>query len=86
MPPSFTYPLANLQLVKIQVNKYDERELGLLGCIAQTAPALKEVKLEPARGRDNEQYNSFLEKWESMKKFRYPGMITENIREYSFYF
>lgn len=83
--PALTYPLANLQLVEIDINKYDASELRLLGCLVQIAPALKEVKV---RARRREQHKLFFQVWESLKKSREQGTITEEIplREFVFSF
>jgi len=101
VPP---YPvLGNLQFVEIELYKYDEKELRLLCCLLEVAPALKELKLRPYAyprpdhegeqdennsflKHDEERYNSFLGKWEALKKGREQGKITQSIREFSFHF
>lgn len=79
-----TYRLVNLQMVEIDVHKYDANELGLLGCLLQIAPALKEVTLRPAGERENRK--SFFDSWESLKKSCEQGMMAEKIYDISFYF
>eukprot|EP00253_Pinus_taeda_P007803 PITA_07803 len=87
IPLSSMSPLPNLQLVEMQINECDERELHLLGCLLQIAPALKEVKLKPALNCNNELYRLFLEKWQSLKQGREQGNVTEEtICEFSFRF
>eukprot|EP00253_Pinus_taeda_P030170 PITA_30170 len=82
-----TYPLVNLQIVEIDVHKYDVKELGLLGCILQIAPALKEVTLRPAPGGERDNRQSFFESWESLKRSREQGTVMpEKICEISFVF
>ena len=66
-PQSSMSPLPNYQLIEIQTNKYDERELPILGCLLQKAPTLKEVNLKLTIKRNNEHPNFFLEKWKSLK-------------------
>lgn len=84
MPPALTYPLANLKFVEIEINKHDARELGLLRCFLQIAPALKELILHPKGGRDR--HRSFFEMWGYLKKCREQGMLSEEIYEISFRF
>eukprot|EP00253_Pinus_taeda_P035053 PITA_35053 len=85
MPPSLTDRLAKLQFVEIGINKYDARELDLLRCLLQIAPALKEVILQPTRG-SRDKHRSFFEMWGYLKKCREQGMLSEEIYETSFRF
>jgi hypothetical protein len=83
MRPSLTNTLANLQFVEIEMSRSDARELGLLDCLLQIAPALK-LKFQPAR--HPKRYKSFSENSESLKKRLEQGMITEKICEIGFLF
>eukprot|EP00253_Pinus_taeda_P010540 PITA_10540 len=69
--PASTYPLVNLQLIQMDIIKYDARVLRLLGCLLQIAPGLKQVKPRPPE--------DFFQMWESLKKSREQGTISEEI-------
>eukprot|EP00253_Pinus_taeda_P007369 PITA_07369 len=69
--PASTYPLVNLQLIQMDIIKYDARVLRLLGCLLQIAPGLKQVKPQPPE--------EFFQMWESLKKSREQGTISEEI-------
>jgi len=86
VPPSCSFQCVNLEFVEIQIKKYDDRELGLLGCLLQIAHALKHVKLRPVSEHNSNDYNRFSEKWESLKKTWEQGNMSEKIREFSFQF
>eukprot|EP00253_Pinus_taeda_P026184 PITA_26184 len=69
--PASTYPLVNLQLIQMDIIKYDARVLRLLGCLLQIAPGFKQVKPRPPE--------DFFQMWKSLKKSREQGTISEEI-------
>jgi len=41
VPPCLSSPLVNLQFLVVDINKFDEKEIAVLGGLLQSTPALK---------------------------------------------
>lgn len=93
MPPYLSSPLANFRAIEADIHKYDENEIGFLGCLLQRAPVLENVKLHyPGKeiqfpsNPDDTQYEWFAEKWKCMAKDYDEGKMSEKACDFGFYF
>lgn len=68
--PLILSPLSNLQRVKVDINKFDDTEIAVLGCLLESAPYLHvmELLLPTPKGDDEEQRMEFMDKMLSLKK------------------
>lgn len=77
--PLFLSPLSNLQRVKVDINKFDDTEITVLGCLLESAPYLHvmELLLPAPKGDDEEQCMEFMNKMLSLKKASREARICE---------
>lgn len=80
-----TRPFFNLQFVEIEINKHDEKELCLLRCLLQKAPALEEVRLRPPPGGHGNN-RSFFKMCRYLMKCCEQGTLSQQLYEINFRF
>ena len=68
IPPCLSYPLANLRILRVVINNFDEKEIDVLGCLLRSTPALQIMEFYLPKKYHDALYMQFLEKMLDLRR------------------